>query len=355
MKTNDQTLDIVEVVSRYITLRRLGSSYSGQCPFHTTSTYDAFRVSTRLNIFKCFNCNETGGPVEFIQKIEGVDFKRALEILDLKEYHPIKIKRTYAKTPTMEMRDQKILAKAVDYWTFNLYKKPEGLSYLYARGIRSYSLIRALNIGYAPPKGLYQHFLTAGYSKQQILDTGLAKEGENGIYDYFRNRVTFPVYDRNNIIRTVTSRTIDPEQKIKHLHLPGDISTLYNERDIDTSYVVLCEGIFDCLSLLQVGFNASALFGTGGLKPHMAEKLRKTNKIFLAFDRDSNEAGTKGLQRALSIFHSLNIPQVYPLELPFTVGKKMDINDLFLSYGFTKEDFTSLMEDAIERKNGIHC
>jgi DNA primase len=355
MKTNDQTLDIVEVISRYITLRRLGSSYSGQCPFHATSTYDAFRVSPRLNIFKCFNCNETGGPVDFIQKMEGVDFKSALEILDLKEYRPIKKFKSHTKTPGTGIRDQNILTRAVDYWTFNLYKKPEGLKYLYARGIRSYSLIRSLSIGYAPPKGLYQHFLTAGYSKQQILDTGLVKEGENGIYDHFRNRVTFPVYDRNNIIRTVTSRTIDPEQKIKHLHLPGDISTFYNERNIDTSYVVLCEGIFDCLSLLQVGFNASALFGTGGLKAHMAEKLRKTNKIFLAFDRDSNEAGTKGLQRALGIFDSLKIDQGYPLELPFIVGKKMDMNDLFLSYAFTRDDFTSLMEDAIERKNCVHC
>jgi len=355
MKTNDQTLDIVEVISRYITLRRLGSSYSGQCPFHATSTYDAFRVSPRLNIFKCFNCNETGGPVDFIQKMEGVDFKRALEILDIKEYHPIKKKRSHTETPGTGIRDQNILVRAVDYWTSNLYKNPAGISYLYSRGIISYSLIRALNIGYAPPKGLYQHLLTAGYSKQQLLDTGLVKEGENGMYDHFRNRVIFPVYDRNNIIRTVTSRTIDPEQKIKHLHLPGDISTLYNERSIDTSYVVLCEGIIDCLSLLQAGFNASALFGTGGLKPHMAEKLRKTNKIFLAFDRDSNEAGTKGLQRALGIFNSLKIDQVYPLELPFIVGKKMDMNDLFLSYAFTRDDFTSLMEDAIERKNGIHC
>jgi len=118
---------------------------------------------------------------------------------------------------------------------------------------------------------------------------------------------------------------------------------------------VLCEGIFDCLSLLQEGFNASALFGTGGLKPYMAEKLRKTSKIFLAFDRDSNEAGTKGLQRALGIFDSLKIHQVYPMELPFTVGKKIDINDLFLGYGFTRDDFRSLMEDAIERKNSIDC
>ena len=347
--------DIVEVISRYITLRRLGSSYSGQCPFHTTSTYDAFRVSPRLNIFKCFNCNETGGPVDFIRRIEGVDFKRALEILDLKEYRPMKKKYFHIETPKTEIKDQNILKKAVDYWTSNLYKNPAGISYLYSRGIRSYGLIKSLNIGYAPVKGLCQHLLTAGYSKQQILDTGLVKEGENGVYDHFRNRVIFPVYDRNDIIRTVTSRTIDPEQRIKHLHLSGEIHTLYNERGIDNSYIVLCEGIFDCLSLLQVGFNASALFGTGGLKPHMAERLRKTNKIFIAFDRDSNDAGTKGLQRALGIFDSLKIHQVYPLELPFIVGKKMDINDLFLGYGFTREDFRSLMEDAIERKNGIHC
>jgi len=347
--------DIVEVISRYISLRRLGSSYSGQCPFHTTSTYDAFRVSPRLNIFKCFNCNETGGPVDFVQKIEGVDFRRALEILDLKAYRSMKKQNIHIHPPKTEIKDQNILKKAVDYWTSNLYKNPAGISYLYSRGIRSYGLIKSLNIGYAPVKGLCQHLLTAGYSKQQILDTGLVKEGENGVYDHFRNRVTFPVYDRNNIIRTVTSRTIDPEQKIKHLHLAGEIHTLYNERGIDTSYVVLCEGIFDCLSLLQVGFNASALFGTGGLKHSMAERLRRTSKIFLAFDRDSNEAGTKGTQRALGIFDSLKIHQVYPMELPFTVGKKMDINDLFLDYGFTRDDFTSLMEDAIERKNSIHC
>jgi len=122
--------DIVEVISRYISLRRLGSSYSGQCPFHTTSSYDAFRVSPWLNICKCFNCNETGGPVDFIRRIEGVDFRRAIEIFDLKKYHPIKRKRIHAKTPAMEVRDQGILKKAVDYWTFNFYKYPDGLNYI---------------------------------------------------------------------------------------------------------------------------------------------------------------------------------------------------------------------------------
>jgi DNA primase len=340
--------DIVDVVSKYMTLKRLGSSYAGQCPFHPTNTYDAFRVSPRRNIFKCFNCNESGGPVEFVMKMENVDYKHALEILDLKEYRPMK--KQNPKNLKSD-KNQPILKSASDFWLYNLYAHREGLRYFNSRGINNHVLIQNQHIGYAPKRGLLQHLLNSGYCKEEILKEGLAKEGKYGLYDFFRERIVFPVFNANGNIATITSRSIDPHEKIKHLHLSGNMETLYNENGIDGTYVILCEGIMDCLSLMQEGFNAVATYGTGGLKPSMAQKLKKNSTIYLAFDKERNQAGQKGRKRAMEIFRCLRMDNVYPLELPFMDREKIDINDLFSKHGFTREDFSSLMEDALERKD----
>ena len=343
--------DIVDVVSKYLTLKRLGSSFAGQCPFHPTNTYDAFRVSPRRQIFKCFNCNVSGGPIEFVMRMENVDYKGALEILGLRESKPVK-----RQSPKIRKSDknQSVLVSASGYWLFNLYAHSEALRYLHSRGITSHVLMQDLRIGYAPRRGLLQHLLNSGYSKEQILKEGLAKEGKFGLYDFFRDRIIFPVFESTGNIATVTSRSIDPNSRIRHLHLPGDMMTLYNEHRMDSSHIVLCEGIMDCLSLLQEGFNAAAVYGTGGLKASMAIKLKKAESIYIAFDKERNQAGARGLQRALEIFRELKMRNVFPLELPFLYGEKMDINDLFSKHGFTKEDFSSLMEDARARKNSIH-
>jgi len=282
-------------------------------------------------------------------KIENVDFKRAIEILDLREYKPVK--RIIPRKPPSADKNQSLLLCAIDYWKFHLHYHQEAMHYLYSRGIKDHTLIRKLNIGYAPAKGLHEHLIGSGFSEEIILKEGPVKQGKYGPYDFFRNRIIFPVTNLQEKITTITSRSIDPAGRIKHLHLPGDIETFYNENEIDSAYTIICEGIFDCLSLLQAGFNAVAVYGTGGLKPHMALKLKKTEAIYLAFDKEANQAGQKGIDRAMEIFRSLKITNVYPIMLPYMDGKKIDINDLFCKHGFTKEDFSSLMEDALARKN----
>lgn len=341
--------DIVEVISKYVDLKRNGSSYAGRCPFHHTNTFDAFRISPKLQIFKCFNCGVQGDAISFIMKIERVSFNEALKILEINEFKPIKKKkeRTASKPPD---KSKPILNQAAEFWKNNLTQSKEAIEYLNSRGINDRELIKRLNIGFSEKGGLAEHFLSSGYKEDYLLQENLIKKGDYGIYDFFRNRIMFPVYNQNREISTITSRSIEKDQKLKHLHMPGSMETFYNEPEIDGSYIIIVEGIFDCLSLLQEGFKAIAIYGTGGLKKSMAMKLKKTFKIYLAFDKEENGAGQKGLERSLEIFKEAKITNIYPINLPYMEGRKIDINDLFSKHDFTKEDFAELMEDASGRK-----
>jgi DNA primase len=219
--------------------------------------------------------------------------------------------------------------------------------YLESRGIYDQTLLDSLNIGYAPERGLYKYMVSKGFSGKELIEEGLIRED---LQDFFRDRIMFPVYDRQGNIVTVSSRAVNPNQKIRHLHLKGSISHFYNESALNGHYVVVVEGIFDCLSLLQAGFPAVAVFGTGGLKEELARKLAKIDEVYLCFDKEVNSAGEKGVERALDILKEYKPRGVYTVRLPYLDGKKIDVNDLFSKHGFKKEDFAELLRIAKSKK-----
>lgn len=346
---NKENADIVDIISQYINLKRMGSNYAGQCPFHPTSSYDAFRVNPSKQIYRCFNCMDKAGDViDFVMKIEDVDFKRAIEILNLKSFNSDKKEKPKKAEPEI-LRNQTLMTTAVNYFKFHLQESKIAREYIKSRNITDEAFINSLNIGYAPKNGLLKYLKDCGHSEEEILTEGLVKEGKYGLYDFFRERIIFPVYSEKKSIVTITSRTIDSEAKIKHLHLSGDIRHFYNESALSGTLLIIIEGIFDCLSLLQDGFNTIATFGTGGIKPEMAKRIKKDTKVFLCFDRDSNEAGQKGCLRAIEILKEEKITNIYPVELPIIEGKKTDINELYTNHNFTKEDMKELLIYARQR------
>jgi DNA primase len=307
-------------------------------------------------MFKCFNCGATGDVIEFVKKIERTDFQGAIEILHLGRFSKINNhKKTNKKEKIKIMeRNQEILKEAVIYWKACLKHSNIAQEYLAFRGITDKELIDRLNIGYAPKQGLYRYLLEKGFSKQETLRSGLTKEDESdNQYDFFRERIIFPVYDRTGQITTVTSRSLNSNHRVKHLHLRGAIESFYNEQDINSAYIIIVEGIFDCLSLIQSGFKAVAVFGTGGLKDSMAIKLRNTEDIYLCYDKETNQAGSQGIERAIDILTDYNIRNIYRIELPYLEGKKLDVNDLFARHEFTREDFSELMIQARESSRMI--
>lgn len=342
-------IDIVEVIGKYLTLKRAGSNYTAQCPFHPTNTFDAFRINPNKQIYRCFNCMDHAGDViDFVMKIENVNFKRALEILELNSFSTPAAK-PLPKEPDL-IRDQSLLETAIKYFQFHLSESKTAQDYLKSRNITDETLISQLNIGYAPKYGLIKYLKNCGFSEKNILKEGLAKKGQYGVYDFFRERIIFPVYDIKKKIVTITSRAISKDAHIKHLHLSGEIRNFYNEPAITNSIVIITEGIFDCLSLLQSGFNAVAVFGTGGIKPEMALKINKQTKVFICFDRDANNAGQKGGIRAASIFEQMKMKNIYTVTLPIINGKKTDINDLYVNHGFTKDDMIELLKNTYALK-----
>lgn len=343
--------DIVNIINQYIHLKKIGYSYAGVCPFHNTRTYDAFRVSPDLQRFKCFNCGASGDVIEFIKLYHNTDFTGALKILNMNITVKGKVKKRYPRTTQQNKNSQKaidetILSEAIYYWKMALKASREAQAYLNRRGITDRALIDSMSIGYAPKKGLLNYMINKGFSKDELLQSGLVRTGDYGLYDYFRDCIVFPVYGSDFKTETVTSRAIDPDAKLRHKHLQGRISTFYNAQNLNTyEYVIVTEGIFDCLSLLQKGFNAVAVFGTGGLKENMA-RLLINKKVYLCFDKEINNAGSKGIKRAVDILTDSGLPNVWIIELPYLDGMKMDINDLFAKHSFSKEDFAELMTIA---------
>lgn len=348
--------DIVDIISQFISLKKIGSSYAGICPFHNTNTYDAFRVSPDLQRFKCFNCGAEGDVIEFIKLYHNTDFKGALEILRLDSVHiPKKQKKRHAKQRDSKLKKNRhgentnkitILYEAIHFYKECLKESKDARAYLINRGILDEGLIKKLAVGYAPKKGLETYMIDKGFSRQDLLDAGLLKEGEYGLYEFFRECIVFPVYNRHSELVTITSRSINPEARLRHKHLKGSMGVFYNEHSIDNShYFIITEGIFDCLSLLQEGFSALAVFGTGGLQPEMA-RLLKGKTVYLCFDKEINQAGQKGLERAVDILTDEEVEDIRVIELPYLEGKKLDINELFTGHYFTKEDFSELMVNA---------
>ncbi len=339
-------IDIIEIISKYIDIKKIGNTYAAKCPFHPTNTFDAFRINPNKQIYRCFNCmNHSGDVIDFVMKIENVDFKRACEILNLSNYNPLK-KENKKKIPPQIIKDQSILSTAVNYFKHHLNESSVAKDYLNSRKIKDKRLIEELNIGYAPKYGLAKYLENCGHSKENAIKEGLIKENQNGLYDFFRDRIIFPIYDTNKNIITITSRTLDNKTKVKHLHLPGEIGSFYNEKAIKKNSVIIVEGIFDCLSLLQEGFNSAAIYGTNGLTDRLLLKLRKYSPtVYIAFDKDNNKAGEKG---AATTSQKLNQHKInnYTIYLPITNGNKTDINDLFSKEDFTKEDFISLIESS---------
>lgn len=339
--------DIVEVIKQYMVLKPMGSLFSGVCPFHLTNTMDSFRVSPSRQYFKCFNtaCGAAGDVYDFVMQIEKCTFPEAKDKLHIR-LTPFKTAPKYS--PPKVTHNQPVLNAAVSYWRFHYQYAPEGTEYLSKRGIRDSALLARLNIGYAPKGGLEEYMKGCGFTKNQLIEEGLIRKGKYGYYDHFRERVIFPIYDIEGNIKSITARTVLPDLDLRHLHLPGSIDTFFNEPILkEHGPIIIVEGILDCLALLQIGFRSVAVYGTEGLKEDMAKKLKGAGKVFLAFDKEENNAGACGAAKAREMLYAQKVESVYTIELPFLQGKKMDINDLFVKHDFTKADFSELIENSL--------
>lgn len=306
-------VDIVDLVSETVKLRRTGKNYIGFCPFHENTHTPAFVVFPDSGTWRCFGqCGEGGDVFSYVMKRDGCDFQSALELLAKKAGVELTADKREDEAPRQEkQRLCDLMNDAVDYFHNNLTQHPAGkpaLAFLTdKRGLKP-ETIEKFRLGYALASwdGLTQHLFAKGYTRQELIDTGVISEqrdekGEvvpNGrIFDRFRNRIMIPIADSRGQVIAFGARILDPNDSPKFLNSPQTKlfdkgRTLFAVNDArpairEKDRVVLVEGYMDVIVLHQEGFrNTVCPMGTA-LTDFQAKQLtRQTKHIVLALDGD---------------------------------------------------------------------
>ncbi len=306
-------IDIVDIVSDNVKLRRTGKNYIGFCPFHANTHTPSFVVFPDSGTWRCFGqCSEGGDVFSYVMKRDGCDFQTALELLAKKAGVELTPYTKDDKPREEKQRLYELMDEAVTYFHNNLTQHPAGknaLEFLTGkRGLKS-ETIEKFRLGYALQSwdGLTQHLMGKGYTRQELIDTGVVSEqrddrGEvipNGrVYDRFRNRVMIPINDSRGNPIAFGARILDPNDTPKFLNSPQTVlfdkgKTLFALNEArpairEKDQVVLVEGYMDVIVLHQEGFaNTVCPMGTA-LTDFQAKQLtRQTKHIVLALDGDA--------------------------------------------------------------------
>lgn len=315
--------DIIDYVSRYVSLKKTGRDYSGLCPFHNEKT-PSFHVSREKQLFHCFGCGASGNLVQFVMRTENLDFIDALKQLadnagiiipedgdgfsnatHEKKKRILEMNRVAARFFHSCLTDGQIGAIGQKYFqNRNIYPKT----------------VTVYGLGFAPDSRdmLLKHLAENGFKTEEVVDGGLAVSRDGKIYDKFRNRVMFPIIDvRGNVIG-FGGRIMHDQKEIngykipKYLNSPEtpvfdkgrNLFSLNLAKNAKTTEIILCEGYMDVISVYQAGIkNIVATLGTAITENQAKLMLRYGNEILICYDSD--EAGTKAALRAIDIISNV--------------------------------------------------
>ena len=309
-----ERLDIVEVISDFVSLKRSGSSYKALSPFTNEKT-PSFFVSPSKQIFKCFSTGKGGDAIEFLKEVESMTYIEAIKYLG--EKYGVEINES---TSGYEQNNDKeslliLLNKSKDFFLENL-KTDEGkniaLTYFNHRKI-STDMIKKFELGYSLDKwdSLYKFLIKNQFSDDNIIKAGLILENNNKKYDRFRNRVIFPIHNLSGKTIAFGARILaEDEKQPKYINSPETSlyiksNTLYglyqskNEiRKLDNCFLV--EGYTDVISLFQIGIeNVVASSGTSLTTNQIKLISRYTKNITILFDGD--KAGVAASLRGMDL------------------------------------------------------
>ncbi|MDO5015828.1 MAG: DNA primase [Eubacteriales bacterium] len=345
--------DIVSVVSDYVQLeKRSGSNLFGLCPFHPEKT-PSFSVSPGKNFFYCFGCHEGGNVIKFIQKIENLSFPEAVQFLAKRVGMEIELDES-PEARQKQAEYKQMLACLLDAARFyyKSFKSPQGKAaerYLYQRrGLRS-QVVTSFGLGYAPEEwsALNQELLSHSYPQELLVKLGLSRRSTQGnYYDFFRDRVMFPIFDHLGTLRAFGGRIMG-EGEPKYLNSPD--SAVYNKgrylyalnfaRKSRSDHYILCEGYMDTISMYEAGFtNCVAGLGTALTREQARLLSQYTDKVILAYDPDQ-----AGRSAALKAIPHLEREQIECRVLVLPDG--YDPDEYIHKYG--KERFAALLERAL--------
>ena len=340
--------NIVDVISESVKLKRTGRNFIGLCPFHNEKT-PSFSVSEDKQIYKCFGCGEAGNVFTFVMKSRNLSFIEAVKYLGDKVN--IHIEDNDEKNKVHKNKNDKLYkinVEAARYYFKNLQTSKEANDYFKKRGILNKTL-RRFGLGYAPSgwHNIINFFKKKGYTELDLLNAGLIIKGKNNsLYDRFRNRVIFPVFDYKGRVIGFGGRVLD-DSKPKYLNSPEtDIfkkgTNLYGLNFAikdNNRTIIIVEGYMDCISLYQYGItNVVASLGTA-LTYDQAKLLKRyADKIIVSYDADF--AGQNATMRGLKILKKQGF-DLKVLDIPD--GK--DPDEFIKNHG--KVAFMKLIDEAL--------
>lgn len=316
--------DIVDVVGRYVQLKKSGSRYFGLCPFHNEKT-GSFCVTPERQMFHCFGCGVGGGVITFVMQAEGLTFPDAVQFLAAQV--GLQVPETQAD-PREAQRRKRLLALSTEAARFFhrqlwLEENTDVARYFLGRGLTRKTM-NNFGLGYAPNSfsALLDAMAEKGYTKEELLEAGLASKNDRGnIYDRFRHRVMFPIIDVRGQVIAFGGRVMD-DSKPKYLNSPEttifhksrNLFALNLARKTKNDYFILAEGYMDVIALHQAGFDSAvASLGTSLTEEQVRLISRHTRKIVISYDADG--AGQAAAQRAIGLLKKTDL-EVKILRIP---------------------------------------
>jgi DNA primase len=307
-------VDMVDLIGAKTDLRRVGSRWTGLCPFHDERT-PSFSVNAVEKLFYCFGCQAKGDAIGFVEQTEGLDFVDAVELLA--ERYGVQLERENDDPRAEERRRRKarlhaLLDRAARFYSAYLFESTEAREardYLSGRGL-SEEILREFRIGYSP--SAWDRMIVGaqegGFRPEELVAAGLAQRGrQGGLYDRFRGRIMFPLADRRGQVLGFGARSMGDGRGPKYLNssendvyhkgrqLFGiDVARAYAAR---SGRIVVAEGYTDVLALHQAGIRESvAIMGTALTAEQMAELGKAAGLVILALDAD--RSGQEAMLRA---------------------------------------------------------
>ncbi|MBS8122541.1 DNA primase [Candidatus Vampirococcus lugosii] len=318
-------IDIVDVVGRYVDLKKSGANFTGLCPFHNEKT-PSFVVSPDKQMFKCFGCGQGGNAIKFVMEIEKADFLDSAKILC--DMLNLDINNYLYKNGNDNKNDnginQKEKIKLINKKALNFFKT----SFENNIDIKKYvindrkleqKIIDDFDIGFAPNNyyDLINYLKDKGFDSQDIIDSSLAKKSQTGeIYSFFRNRMMFSIYDHMGNLVAFAGRVVDNNDSPKYLNVSetkayDKSKVLYGlniaKQNIKFhNKIIVVEGYMDVIALYRAGFAIGVAPCGTALTSYQIKLLKRiTDNVVFSFDSD--DAGIQATYRGLKISWSMDV------------------------------------------------
>ena len=341
--------DIVDIISRYVSLKKSGSNYVGLCPFHNEKT-PSFTVSHQKQLFHCFGCGEGGDVISFIMKMENLTFPEAIKYLADISGIPLDEKKVDKKLEKEKEKIYEINKEAARFYYYNLINNKKALMYLKNRNINK-RVLNQFGLGYAQDSwnNMYEYLKNKGYDDLDIEKTGLIgrRRDDTGYYDKFRNRIMFPIIDTMDRVIGFGGRVLDNSMP-KYLNSKDTLvfikgNNLYGlnlvKRQSNREKIILVEGYMDVIALFNYGINyAVASLGTAFTRNQGKLIKRYGKEVYICYDSDS-----AGINATIKVLNMLMEEGVEPKVIVLPSGQ--DPDDFINKNGL--KEFEKLMDKAL--------